>query len=106
MRTHKCRLPIRAAVLSRGQERTQIVMEPQKNARNIPATVISCQDKNLGRFNKRGSEKKSCAGRRLRFTTLRRKWVSRDCKSLATSSADPVSFAVYRPAVSAAEPKI
>ena len=61
MRTHKRRLPICAAVLRRGQERTQNVLEPQENARNIPATPISCQGKNVCRLEKRALCKKQFA---------------------------------------------
>jgi len=66
MRTDKRRLPIWVAMLRRGQERTQFVMEPQENARNIPATAIGCQGKNVGNWKKKALCKKSL--RRASFT--------------------------------------
>jgi hypothetical protein len=58
MRTYKRRLPIQSCCSTSRSERRQIVMEPEKNARNIPATVIGCQGKNVCRFKKKRTAKK------------------------------------------------
>jgi len=66
MRTEKRWLPIWAVMLRRGRERTQFVMEPQENARNIPASAIGCQGKNVGSWKKEALYKTSL--RRASFT--------------------------------------
>ena len=66
---------------------------PKKNARNIPATLISCQGANAGKWAAK-IPLKAFAPDSFNVTKLQRKWVVKDCKSLVTTVADPVSFAV------------